>query len=191
MVAFKFLQDAVFGYALNILGIHPIINNFQGKIRIIEKYILCYLNPEYPCSKSILGWFVPIFITHKQFSHQPGQDPSIQDVIYDTFANSNNRSSVWVQFIFPAYTLVVNLPMLHSTKHTAWVLSPINMLSCNSISGFSVHNLWQEMFGSWRLCTSISTSHESWILSVWTWVNGDHLCTECNGLLCFGSCRLG
>ena len=47
VVAFKFIQDAVCGYALIIQGIYPISNDFQGKIGSTEKHILQYLKSEY------------------------------------------------------------------------------------------------------------------------------------------------
>jgi hypothetical protein len=47
VVAYKFIQDAVYGYALIIQGIFPIVNDFQGKIGKTEEFILRYLNPEY------------------------------------------------------------------------------------------------------------------------------------------------
>jgi hypothetical protein len=47
VVAFKFIQDAVCGYALIIQGIYPISNDFQGKIGSTERHILQYLKSEY------------------------------------------------------------------------------------------------------------------------------------------------
>jgi hypothetical protein len=47
VVAYKFIQDAVYGYALIIQGIFPIVNDFQGKIGKTEELVLRYLNAEY------------------------------------------------------------------------------------------------------------------------------------------------
>ena len=89
VVAFKFLQDAVFGYALIILGIYPIANDFQGKIGVTEMHILRYLNPEYfPVPK--VSWID--LCPYSSLTNNSVIDQnkilkltSNQDVIYDTF----------------------------------------------------------------------------------------------------------
>ena len=47
VAAFKFIQDAVFAYALIIQGIFPIANDFQGKIGHTENLVLRYLKSKY------------------------------------------------------------------------------------------------------------------------------------------------